>query len=287
MSPIGRVFIVLNSLLAGGFLFVSGTYLQQQHNYKAKLEAANKAHEAKVADLSGQIDRISGERTTFENAKTASETQLNDLKNVNAQLNDENKRLSSKLDSLEGDVKQLVAAAQAANSEMKAAFDKARAAYDMSIADGKVKDEAVREKDTAVAENRDLKTKIASLEENVTGRDSKIAGLENDVSRLGLLVKVAETQGFVRTSAAPNLSGLVTNATDRLCTIQVSDNPGNVNIKEALELGKVSFAIFDASGYKAEAVAERFEESANAVLCKIIPVKGTVKEGDKAATKTP
>lgn len=287
MSPIGRVFIVLNLLLAGGFLAVSGTHLQKQHNYKAKLEQAEKDHKAKVEALDAQIATLDSERGKFENAKTANETEKNRLAVQIAQLEDEKKQLMQRLSSLEGDVKQLVATAQSGNAEAKAAHERAEAAYKKAIADEATRDEAVRAKDAAVAENRDLKTKITGLEEAIVGKDKNIATLESDKAQLGLLVKVAESYGFIRAMAAPNLAGLVTTSNDRLCTIQITDNPGKINIKEAIEQGKFSFAIYDASGYKGEAVAERYEESANAVLCKVVPVKGAIKEGDKAATKTP
>ena len=39
MSPIGRVFIVLNLLLAGTFVGFAGTYLQRQDNWRDKFVA--------------------------------------------------------------------------------------------------------------------------------------------------------------------------------------------------------------------------------------------------------
>jgi hypothetical protein len=287
MSPIGRVFIVLNLVLAGGFVYVSGTYLQKQHNYKDQLTKEQEAHTVTKTEKDRQIAELTTERNTFENAKISTETRIGELSNANAGLTDENKRLAQQLANIEGQVSQLVAAAQAANTESKAAFAQAKAAYDMAIADQKTKDEAVNAKDAALAENRDLKTKITSLEEAVSTRDKNIATLESAKSELQLLVKVAESYGFIRSMAAPNLAGTVTTASGRLCTIQITDNPGNINIKEAIELGKWGFAIYDASGYKGEAIAERYEEGSNAVLCRVFPVKGEIREGDKAATKTP
>lgn len=288
MSPIGRVFIVLNLLLAGGFVVVSGTHLQKQHNWKSKFEAEKKAHDDDVAKLTTESKRLETERNTFENAKTANETQLGEAKRANSLLEDENKRLSQQLSTMEGDVKKLLAAAEAANAEMKSAFSQSKAAYDMAIADQKVKDDAVRAKDAAEAENRNLKTEIAGLKSTVDTRDGSIKTLETEKSQLSLLVKVAEANGFLRSMAAPNLSGLVTTSAGNLVTIQITDNPGNVDIKAEIERGKWGFAIYDASGYKGEAYPERFEASANAVLCKVGLLKGgAIREGDKAATKTP
>ena len=111
--------------------------------------------------------------------------------------------------------------------------------------------------------------------------------MKKEGSELKMLVKVAETNGFLRAMAAPNLSGLVTSAAGRLCTIQINENPGNVDIAGEIEKGKWGFAIYDASGYKGEAIATKFEASANAVLCNVYLVKGEIKQGDRAATKTP
>jgi len=287
MSPIGRVFIVLNLVLAGGFVYVSGTYLQRQHNYKEQFETEEVAHATTVKDKDAQIAKLTEERNTFENAKISTETRVGELLRTNGDLTAENKQLSGQLSNIEGQVGSLLAEAKAANQESKTAFATAKAAYDAAMASQNERNDAVNAKDAALAENRDLKAKIASLEETVTTRDKSIAGLESDKSQLQLLVKVAESYGFIRSMAAPNLAGTVTNANGRLCTISITDNPGNINIKEAIELGKWGFAIYDASGYKGEAIAQRYEEGANAVLCQVFPVKGEIREGDKAATKTP
>lgn len=287
MSPIGRVFIVLNLVLAGVFVGFGGTYLQKQHDFKSQLLAEQKARGEEVGRLQSDITRLEQERNTFENAKTARETELDAMKNRVAQVEDENKRLHQQNASFEGDIKKLTSLAEASNTQMKAAFEQSDAAYKMATADQKVKDEAVRAKDTAEAENRTLKTTIASLQETITGKDLQIASLNKDVSEKDLLLAVATQNGFVKGMAAPTLAGMVTNASGRLCTIQVTDNPGDVDIGDMIAKLPFSFAIYDASGYKGEATATRYEPSAKAVLCNLTLVKGDIKEGDRASTKTP
>jgi myosin heavy subunit len=287
MSPIGRVFIVLNLVLAGVFVGFGGTYLQKQHDFKSQLTEEQKARTEEVNRLQGDITRLEQERNNFENAKTARETELDALKVKVAQVEDENKRLHQQNASFEGDIKKLTSLAEAANTQMKAAFDQSDAAFKMAIADQKVKDEAVSLKNAAEAENRTLKTTIASLQETIDGKEMQIAGLQKDVSEKDLLVSVAKQKGFLEGMAAPSLAGMVTNASGRLCTIQVTDNPGDIDISEVIAKMPFSFAIYDASGYKGEATATHYEPSAKAVLCNLTLVKGTVKEGDRASTKTP
>jgi|RhiMethySRZTD1v2_1073278.scaffolds.fasta_scaffold00559_14 hypothetical protein len=289
MSPVGRVFIVLNLVLAGGFAYVSGTYLQKQDNYKQKFERSEKAKAdlEKAKDL--QIAQLEQERNAFETAKAANEQSLLATKTQLAQTNDENKGLHNQISSLEANLAKLVSIAEAGNTESKAAFERAKQAYDQAIADQKTKDEAVNAKNVAEAENRTLKTEIANYVETVKNKDLNIASLEKDKSELNLLVSVAVANGFSPAMAAPNLTGLVTAANGRLCTIQITDNPGKVDIADQISKRPFNFAIHDATGYKGEAVATKYEASANAVLCNLFLVKDgmAIKEGDRAATKTP
>ena len=289
MSPVGRVFIVLNLVLAGGFAYVSGTYLQKQDNYKQKFERSEKAKADLEKAKDAQIAQLEQERNAFEVAKTANETSLLATKNQLAQTADENKALHTQYSALEANVAKLTSIAEAGNTESKAAFERAKQAYDQAIADQKTRDDAVNAKNAAEAENRTLKTEIANYVETVKNKDLNIASLEKDKSELNLLVSVAVANGFSPAMAAPNLTGLVTAANGRLCTIQITDNPGKVDIADQISKRPFNFAIHDASGYKGEAVATKYEASANAVLCNLFLVKDgmSIKEGDRAATKTP
>lgn len=288
MSPIGRVFIVLNLVLAGAFVGFGGTYLQNQHQWKTTALDRDKTIETLKKEHEVERTRLETDLVTTQNAKTNAETTAGQVEiRLNA-AEDENKRLHGQLASLEGDLKQLLSQAQAANTEAKAAMEKAQAAYQMAIADQKVKDEAVSSKNGAEAENRTLKTTIASLEETIKGKELALSDLEKERARLGLLVAVAKQNGFVEGMAAPSLAGTVTTATGSLCTIQVTDNPGNVDIANQIATNPFNFAVYDASGYKGEATATRYVADANAVLCNVKLTNGkTIKEGDRASTKTP
>lgn len=287
MSPIGRVIIVLNLIAAGVFAGFAGTNLQRQHHWKDKFTKKEAELAEKVKGFDQERARLESERNTFENIKTAKETELGAANNSLLQANDEIKRQAQLLGSMEADLKKLSSLAEAGNTESKNAFAMAKAAYDASIADQKTRDDAVNAKNVAEAENKTLKTTIASLEDTVKQRELSIADLTKEKNRLGLLVSVATQKGFMPSMAAPSLAGMVTNASANLCTIQVTDNPGKIDIADAIAQNPFQFAIYDGGVYKGEAVATKYEPSANAVLCSLKLVKGEVKEGDKAATRTP
>jgi len=287
MSPIGRVIIVLNLIAAGVFAGFAGTNLQRQHHWKKlynEEQAAHKKDNDAAAQARAQLEQ---ERVTFENAKTAAETSLGAANNSLQQKQDEITRLTQQLNTMEGNLKQLTSIAEAQNEKANKAFETAKAAYDMAIADQKTRDDSVNAKNVAEAENKTLKANLAASEDTVKQRDLKIADLDKDLSRHKLLVSVATQKGFMPAMAAPNLAGMVTNASANLCTIQITDNPGKIDITDAIAQNPFAFAIYDGNTYKGEAIATKYEPSANAVLCDLRLVKGEIKEGDKAATKTP
>ncbi len=281
MSPIGRVFIVINLLLAGTFVGFAGTYLQKQHTYKQLLEAKSDEFTKAQSNWSAERQGLTDQINKAEVAKSALDNQLSNARNRNAELADENKRLSSTLASIEGDVKTMSSNANAMRSELAAMANQAKEAYAMAIADQKAKDAAVREKDDAVAKLRDANFKISGLEETVAARDQSIAGLTKDKSELQLLVDVAGAKGFLPIMAVPPLAGTVSHVSGRLVTISVTDNATNAEIKPGY-----SFALYEAGTYKGEAkVTEAADGIAFCTVDKAVDGT-TIKVGDRAATQT-
>ena len=287
MSPIGRVFIVLNLFLAGGFAVMAGQLLNKQANYKQMLADEMDLHEKDVAEKDAKISDLVAQKSSIDVANSRIETLLDAARNTVAKLQDDNKRLSELTSSQSADLKKAVSLQEAANTSAQAAFAQAKEAYDASIKAQAVRDDAVRAKDAAVAENSNFRNDIAALNETISRKDQEILGLRRDNSEKDLLIAAAKVRGFSEAMAAPSLSGTVTNASGRLCTISISANPGNVDIQDQINRRPFSFAIFDDSGYKAEAVATSYVESANAVMCTIRVRNGgaTIRTGDKASTQ--
>lgn len=287
MSPIGRVFIVLNLFLASGFAVMAGQLLNKQANYKQLLAEEKDLHEKDVAEQEAKLSDLKRVKTNLDVTNTTLQGQLDATRNQVAKLEDDNKRLSELTSSQSADLKKAVSLQEAANSNAQAAFAQAKEAYDASIKAQAVKDDAVRAKDAAEAENSNFRNDIAALNETISRKDQEILGLRRDNSEKDLLIAAAKVRGFSEAMAAPALSGTVTNASGRLCTISISANPGNVDIQDQINRRPFSFAIFDDSGYKAEAVATSYVESANAVMCTIRVRNGgaTIRTGDKASTQ--
>lgn len=281
MSPIGRVFIVINLILAGTFVGFAGTNLQRQHHYKDLYEKEKDGRQKDNANAAAKELAYQDQVNKSEVAKSALDTNLANARNENARLADDNKRLQGQLSSIEGEVKLLSSNSTAMRSEVAAMQKLANDTLQMAMNDQKAKDAAVRERDDAVAKLRDANAKIAEQEESIRDRDLKLTSLNQDKRELGLLVDVAKTKGFLESMAVPPLGGTVTVVNGRLVTISVTDNPTNAEIKPGY-----SFAIYEAGTYKGEA---RVTEAAEGVaFCTVDrPVRGTtIKQGDRAATQT-
>ena len=98
MSPIGRVFIVLNLILAAGFAVTGGQLLQNQHNYKQLLSDEQDARKADALKAQSQIEQLESERATFEAASTSNQSQLQAERLANSQLSDDIQRLEATTD---------------------------------------------------------------------------------------------------------------------------------------------------------------------------------------------
>ena len=277
MSPIGRVFIVLNLILAGTFVGFSGTHLQKQFHWKSEAEKVQAEYNSYKNQMTSDNERMRSELSTMTTSKSTLEQELGQTRNERDISRDEVKRLEGSNASMDADLKKLASEIGGIKSNADAAFTQAREAYQASLAAGKDNDDAVRAKDSAVAENGDLKKKVAELNETVGQKDLQLADAGAEKGRLGLLVDVAKAKGFLESMAVPALAGTVSSVTGNLCTILVEASD------EAVKPG-YSFAIYDASGYKGEAKVTSIDAERRAAFCRLEIKQGEIKMGDKAST---
>src|SRR5262245_35163943 len=280
MSPIGRVFIVLNVILAGTFVGFSGTFLQRQHVYKTLLDAEKEQHDRDNKSNASKIATAEGNYASASAEKSGIQQQLDQVKLDRDAKADEIKGQAQRLASYDADLKKLMSAAEANGTVIATLMEKYNQAFQQVTADEKTRDDAVRAKDTAEAENRALKAEVAKLNGTVTDKDLAIAGLTKDKNELQLLVDVATARGFNKLDAVPALAGTVSNVSGRLITLAITSNPANAEVKQGY-----MFAVWDASGYKGEARVTDYDAGAKAAFCTMDIVKGDVKPGDSASTK--
>lgn len=279
MSPIGKVFIVLNLILAAAFVGFAGTYLQRATDWK-------KAH----TDVSDKLD-AEKKRAAEEIAAVQTELQTKDRelsKHVllvqngdteNKKLIDENKRLGEQLANLEGNLSKL----QAAHTTIAAAIDRSTqdSQQAMKLAMTK-KEEADKANDDKQAAERTLdeaNAKITALEKQLSDKIGELASVQQSLSEQEMVAALYEKRFGAIGKAQPDLSGRVEQvSSDRLLTIAV-ENASGVELKAGYE-----FAVYDENGYKGDVVVTDAHD--NMAFCKVRAVKdnATIRVGDRART---
>ena len=90
MNSVARVFVVLNLILAAGFLLAAGTFLHQNENFKGQLTSEKQKHSEVISTLTAEkqgiqddlnrvqndLNRTKGTVTTLESEKSSMTTRL-------------------------------------------------------------------------------------------------------------------------------------------------------------------------------------------------------------------
>ncbi|MHC5063498.1 MAG: zinc ribbon domain-containing protein [Planctomycetota bacterium] len=281
MSPIGRLFIVLNLVLAGVFVGFAGTYLQKASTWKESHDELKSSSDAEIASLTNQLESRQKDINDLNVRFTAADTKANQATVTIEDLTKENERLNNQLSSIEGDIKTFVANHSTVASSVDRATTEATAARQASIDAATARDAAVREKDVAVADLRDANTEIETLKTNMEALNARVQAAEDEARQTKALLEVAVSQGFKVASAQPAMGGTVTHVGPQgtLLTIAISDNPAKAEVKPGLR-----FSIMEGADYKGTATITDVDGS-NA-LCRMTNLEGaSVKVGDAASTK--
>lgn len=191
MSPIGRLFIVLNLVLAGAFVGFAGTYLQKASTWKEQHDALQVSSDTVIATLQGQLEvkqkDLNGLNTRF----AAADTKANTQQTRNEDLARENERLAAQLADIQGDIKTLVGNNSSIATNVERATTEASSARQQSIEASSARDAALREKDVAVADLADVQAAVGSLERAVESKDQRITELEDELRQQKMLLDIA------------------------------------------------------------------------------------------------
>lgn len=282
MSPIGRLFIVLNLVLAGAFVGFAGTYLQKASTWKEQHDALQTSSDALLETARAQLEVKQKEINDLNVRFTAADNKANTAQVTITDLSNEKERLEAMLASIQGDIKSLVASSSTIASNVDRATTEASSAREQSIEAASARDAALREKDTAVADLRDVQSEVDILKTSVEEKDKQIGDLESEVRQQKTLLDIAIGKGFSVAGAQPVLGGTVSHVGPQgtLLTITVTENPAGTVLRPGLR-----FAILEGDDYKGEATIEEVEGQ-NA-FCKMVSSAGgsMVKVGDAASTR--
>lgn len=280
MSPIGRVFIVLNLGLAFAFVAFAGTHLQHATDWKTRFETLEESAKNEKKQLQDQLEAAQQRLASLDlrvNSLDSAE------KSKTAQLDEaraENQKLADQLNSIEGSFKTMDSSVATVADQIKAAVDRADQAYKLAMEASAREHEAKDKQVEAEDQLRQTQSRLAELEGQLGDRNMQIAKLQEEAGELSLAIEAFKRRfpgAFV--AAVPNIDGHVTTVgpNGRLVTVEVTAKDGDPKPGHSL-------AIYSGSTYKGEMVVDTVE--GNFILGRMTAVKdgAVINAGDKASS---
>ena len=283
MSPIGRVFIVLNLILAGTFVGFAGTYLKRAHDWKRKHIELEQLKKDRETQMQATIENFRKARNDAQRQLNTSQANLNRETARKEVLEKENQALDRRLAKLELDYAVVARNTGAMAKQIEVAHDNAESAMARAIAAEKAKDAAVdadtkgkREIERLNFTIRNKDTEIA----NLNGANNKLDQIRREQAVLLDLVRI-KVPGIFAT-LQPSISGRVewVGKTGKLITIAV--NAGGEFLKAGYR-----FAIYNRTdGYLGDAVVTEWDGAKYAFATLHVTKDGArkVRVGDMAST---
>lgn len=284
MSPIGRIFSVLNLVLAAVFLAWASYALSGADSFRAQLETEQSAHTATREKLEAEKSAALTKQAQAESRASSLNDQLETEKNTTARLmreaadrESENGAMAANLQSLTESVDQVSSSREAANAAQVAAVERANAA-------DAAKTQALAAKQAADSQVADLRAEIAALKNSLKDRNADIVALNKSLSQKDTELKTLIDATGVEAGmilAMPLINGVVIEALYDVEPGLVAINKGSA---DQVARG-YTFDIYNGAEYKGRVRVENVRENTcTAIVTQ--PVDGKrIGQGDKAATR--
>ena len=284
MSPIAKLFIVLNVVLAGAFLGFAARALSTETDFKKQLDETKTKLASTEASLNSDKSKLVAEKAELEKARDAMQGERDgaraEIDRLKGQITDQdraNNELRGNVAQISKSIDQLVAD----NKQLNDSRDKAAQAQR----------DAEKARDAAVAAQAAAEGKAGELETNLHAAEGKIADLEKSGTSMKKEVDSLNTQlaSLIDATGAklddfanmPLIEG-------RVLDVAAGVEPGLIAINKGSADGVkrgFTFEFYEGKTYKGQGRAEYVHEHSTSVLL-TRPVAGQkVRQGDSAATR--
>jgi len=284
MSPIGRVFIVVNLVFSAAFLGWAGAVLAKSDEFKKSYDAEVVAHGQTRQEKEDEIHRVRTERdeaqrtlgqvrdekNNLESERDRLQRDLDDEKNQNGQLRGSVDQINGKL----GDFQQTITQLQARTDELERDKERLRTEREDAV---KAKLAAENSRENSLEEQRNLEERIASLEETVTTmtreRDKVVTQRDALVAATGASLEHILVQPFIE--------GRV---------LSVNPDPAfvvlSIGSDHNVEVG-FSFEVFQGSTWKGKVIVDSVESKLSTARIQTSNPRARIEAGDRVATRLP
>lgn len=283
MSPIGRIFIVINFALALAFLGWASAALAQSQDYKVQFLGLQDEHEAVVTEkdriiaqersdrqsVASDLDQLRSTHQTTEASLTQSQ---NELEKARGDLN----QLKSSYETMA----QTLGEYDDRNKELTDSLERLK---DQLIAANDAKNEAINARNELETVKNDLERGIDEKENAIAQLEEDLQAAKDSIQEQDTLITTAETVFGTKLAtlmAQPHIDGAVLQVTSDLQPGLVSINRGSAdNVRRGF-----TFEIYSGGQYKGRVrVVDVQDNMCTAVVEKVFEGRA-IEQGDSATT---
>ena len=283
MSPIGRLFIILNLILAAAFIAYAGFYLKNQTSFKKTLNEQVAAAQAEKASLDEQISKLVGQGQQYSTDLTTKTNQNANLKVTVKALEEadtDNKsklaRLTAKLEAIEGSVGNVATTLE----------------QQMSRIESLTKDwvAANEEKLKAVGSRDDIQNKLNAVEASLEKANARNESLVADLNAASSEQRELETQIAVIRKAIPSVEDIIKGSQPQVDGTIMTVTPALRSV--TISLGEssgvtpgMSFSVHNGTTYKGEIRITEVSDNIAFGRIENAVASQKISKGDKATTR--
>jgi hypothetical protein len=281
MSAIGRIFVILNLVLAAAFVGWAATSLSKGSEWMKQYQTEQTAHAATKTELQAQIE----ERQTNLNTEREQKDRFREERDT---LQAERDRLTKDLeearranDQLRGDVSKIQETLGGYNQTIAALTAAKDAAVQQQMDLMAQRDAAKAESEKALLAQRDAQDGLAAAQAQIAELERGITSAKEDISHKEAIIAQATASGF-------NTAGKATKPINgRVLQVNFDLKPGlvalNVGAEEGVERG-MTFQIYNGGTWKGQVRVENVQPNMSSALILDMKSGQTIAQGDSAAT---
>lgn len=230
MSQVARVFVVLNLIVAVGFLFAASTFLALNNEWKGKHDRQAIAHKAEISEKEGKIAELGKQLETREREYNAQTEKATALETENASLKQQVETLRGDVNTKDG---QITGFTDQLGRLQEAVGRQAQHIERLEEQNKQAQDQAREARASEMAANQSLEAERGTtrdLRNNIAENERNITALTNDKNHLGMMVEFAKQKGisFENTLIMPAVNGAVVgaDASTKLVMVNVGSDHG-------------------------------------------------------------
>ncbi|RME75832.1 MAG: hypothetical protein D6776_02380 [Planctomycetota bacterium] len=287
MSLLGRILIVIVTVLSLVYLGAEATLSYHANNWREAWERARAHHKQVVEGKEAQIKSLLGTKSDLERKLGELESRINQLKDLVKAVDDERQEQIAEIQRLNNKNDELTSGLRVANENLKAKDDEIRNERQTNARLRDEKDKAVHDMELAQAQVARLMGQKTALEKDLGELRKQYADTKQKALDLQLLIEEAERQGLpvrqivVGSPPVKPINGLVAGVDD-------STDPPTVLLTVGRDQGVergYQFRIYRGDEFIAKVVVSKLmADSSGARVLFMAPGK-QIRPGDSAATR--